>query len=391
VTGSRSVLIGFADALAGPEVAASLLAAGYRVASFARRGKPAALKRHPDVEIVDVTAPEDDFAECAEGVAAAAGRHDVTMPLDDLAVLTCERGLDQEVLVSGPRGEQAKLALDKRLQLRAAAECDLAVPPWLEFSAADGLPDGWELPLVVKPALAAECISGRLRRVGPRLVATSAEFHDLVEAWGPTTPALVQRWVRGRGAGVFGLAHRGTPHRLSAHRRLRMMNPAGSGSSACASAPVPDELVAPVGRFVNAVGWRGMFMLELLRSGDTWWFMELNGRPWGSLALTRRLGYEYPAWAVAQLLNDSAALPEPPPFADLTCRHLGREIIHLLFVLRGPRSYPADWPSRRATLKAMLRSEDDTAWYNLTPGTRGLFAYDTWRTVVDQTWGRLRR
>ena len=54
--------------------------------------------------------------------------------------------------------------------------------------------------------------------------------------------------------------------------------------------------------------WRGMFMLEFLRAKDgTAWFMELNGRPWGSMALARRSGLEYPAWALRQL-NDSRFL-----------------------------------------------------------------------------------
>jgi hypothetical protein len=136
--------------------------------------------------------------------------------------------------------------------------------------------------------------------------------------------------------------------------------------------------------------WQGMFMVELLRSERTWWFMELNGRPWGSLALARRLGYEYPAWALARTLDEQAVLPAAPPFAELLCRHLGRELVHLLFVLRGPGSHAGAWPGRRETLRALLGSERNTAWYNLAPGMSGVFVEDTWRTVVNQTFGKLR-
>ena len=42
-----------------------------------------------------------------------------------------------------------------------------------------------------------------------------------------------------------------------------------------------------------------MFMLELLRdAAGTPWFMEVNGRPWGSMALAVRRGFDYPVWAV---------------------------------------------------------------------------------------------
>jgi hypothetical protein len=385
-----SVLVGFADALAAPEAAASLLAAGCRVASFSRRGRTVALRRMRGVEIVDVTAPENDLAACLADVAAAAAGYDVVMPLDDPAVLVCDRGLAPAALVAGPRGARARLALDKRLQLREAGTAGFAVPAWTELGPSADPPDGWALPAMCKPALAAAEVDGRLRRLSPRLIATPRELDALRRSWGPSTPAILQRWVPGEGRGVFGLARNGEVHHLSAHRRVRMMNPAGSGSSACVSAPVPETLRDPIGRLLQAVDWNGMFMVELLHADDTWWFMELNGRPWGSLALARRLGYEYPAWAVARLLDEHAALPADPPFAELLCRHLGRELVHLLFVLRGPGSHVGAWPGRGETLHALLRDDRRTSWYNLAPGMRTVFVEDTWRTVMDQTFRRRR-
>lgn len=410
---TASVLVGFADALAAPEVVASLLGARHRVAAFARRGRPVALRRQREVEIVEVTAPEDDLAACVGEVAALAATHELTMPLDDPAVLVVNQGLPCDAPAAGPLGVQARLALDKRVQLRAARAAGFAVPRWVEL-AADGagvaatnghrlasvpapspgelhaleLPSEWKFPAVLKPALAAEEHEGCLRRLAPRPVATEAEARALLGTWGTATPALLQRWVAGGGAGIFGIADDEGVHHLSAHRRVRMMNPAGSGSSACASAPVPAELVGPVERLLGEAGWRGMFMVELLRAEDEWWFMELNGRPWGSLALARRVGYEYPAWAAARALDHTAPLPPSPPFEELLCRHLGRELMHMLFVLRGPGTHVGQWPSRRATLRAMLASGSSTAWYNLERGTRTLFLEDTWRTVAAQTWGR---
>jgi hypothetical protein len=390
----RSVLVGFADALAAPEVAASLLAAGHRVVSFTRRGRTVALRRLRGVELVEVTAPEDDLRACASEVAALADAHDLTMPLDDQAVLVCDRGLPPQAPIAGPRGAQARLALDKRIQLRAAEAAGLAVPPWVEQNPemdSLGLPDGCELPVVLKPALAAEEHDGRLRRFAPRLVSSEREATELRQTWGQQTPALAQRWVSGTGAGVFGLADGDAVHHLSAHRRVRMMNPAGSGSSACASAPVPGELVAPIERMLGEAGWQGMFMVELLRAGEQWWFMELNGRPWGSLALTRRLGFEYPAWAVARAFDADAPLPSEPPMSEeLLCRHLGRELVHLMFVLRGPSSHTGEWPGRGATVRALLSSPRHSAWYNTGPGMRGVFIDDAFQTVATQTWRKRR-
>lgn len=386
-----SVLIGFGDALAAPEVAGSLLAAGYHVASFVRRGQPVALRRLGGVEVVEVTAPERDLEACLREVGVLAARYDVTMPLNDPALLVCERGLGSDVVIAGPRGAQAQLAMDKRLQLTAAGEAGLAVPEWSELAPGGQVSiDGGNWPVVLKPALAVEESEGRLRRLSPRVVSSAAEVDAAWRKWGEATPVIVQRWMAGVGAGLFGMAGGGGVHHLSAHRRVRMMNPAGSGSSACASARPPAELIEPVQRFLVGAGWEGIFMVELLRGDDEWWFMELNGRAWGSLALSRRLGYEYPAWAVARALDPNAPLPEPPTFREMLCRNLGRELVHLSFVLRGPRSRAERWPSRWSTLRALARHPRGTTWYNRAPGLRGVFLYDAWRTVADQTWAKAR-
>jgi biotin carboxylase len=391
MTPSRgAILIGFANALAAPEAAASLIGAGYQVLAFTRRGQPVSLARARAVELVPVAAPEEDLSQCLADVAAAATRADATMPLDDASVFVCDAALDSHAVLAGPRGDRARLALDKRLQLRAAETAGIPVPDWQELSADQLTPSSTAIPMpaIAKPALAVDTRDGRIRRLSPRAVANESELSELRRRWGAETPVLLQRIVHGVGAGVFGLADHNGVHHLSAHRRLRMMNPAGSGSSACVSAPVPPDLATAIQRFIEETEWEGLFMVELLHAADQTWFMELNGRPWGSLALARRLGYEYPAWAVDRALGGTEALPQEPALRTLVCRNLGREVVHLLFVMRGPRGYVSNWPRRSATLRALLGGGGETAWYNRTPELRGVFLYDAWRTVAAQTWGK---
>ena len=87
-------------------------------------------------------------------------------------------------------------------------------------------------------------------------------------------------------------------------------------------------------------------MLEFLRDADGKpWFMELNGRAWGSMALARRRGFEYPAWTVQATLDpgfEPGCRRDPP---EIRCRNLGLELVHLMFVARGPQSgAPMAWP-----------------------------------------------
>jgi hypothetical protein len=240
----------------------------------------------------------------------------------------------------------------------------------------------------VKPSLAAVVRNGRLTRGGAQTVADADALARAADSWDDTGPRLVQPLLAGVGEGLFGLARpRGEVIGWSAHRRLRMLNPAGSGSSACAAAQVQPPLITPAERFLRSGGWQGLFMIELLRdhTGRAW-FMELNGRTWGSMALARRRGLEYPAWAATDVLDpDGVAAPTPATLgddADLTCRHLGRDLVHLLAVLRGPPEPVADWPPRWRTARDVLRPTRAKGLYNWRRDARGVFVQDTVDTVV---------
>lgn len=199
---------------------------------------------------------------------------------------------------------------------------------------------------------------------------------------------LLQQFVRGTGEGLFGLATDRGVVAWSGHRRLRMMNPHGSGASACITAPPAEPAVrAAAEKFLAECGWRGLFMIELLRDeAGKLWFMELNGRCWGSMALARRAGLEYPAWAVQIALDPGAALEVPSaPKNAIVCRHLGRELLHLLFVMRGSRSKAlTEWPSLGDSLRQVCRWGRNEHWYNWRKDDKKVFFADVYGTVRNQ-------
>ena len=136
---------------------------------------------------------------------------------------------------------------------------------------------------------------------------------------------------------------------------------------------------------MRRMNWRGAFMVELLRDENgTPWFMELNGRMWGSMALARRQGLEYPAWNVA-LAVDNGFQPNPAPVSDTTLvqRHLGRDILHLLFTARGPKSafHRDGWPSIWHSLPKVLAPAKGRSFYNYDPDYPRYFLRDALWTV----------
>jgi hypothetical protein len=383
-----TVLIGFADALAAPEAAWSLLDAGYNVVAFAKRGTRPPIRRCHGVTVVEITAPEEDAERSIAELERllGAGEHAAIMPLNDSAVWLADRVRERGQVppIAGPTGDRAALALDKRLQVEAATRAGFDVPPTRVVRTVEDALAIADLPVALKPSHPVSQQDGRLVRSPNHFCSTRAELEPTVREWKGREELLAQPLLSGVGEGLFGIAGRNGLVALSAHRRIRMMNPEGSGSSACVSIAVDPQLAAAATRMLTEAGWSGMFMLEFLRDADgRAWFMELNGRPWGSMALARRAGLEYPAWAMSQLWDPAFTPVSPEPAAGLVCRHLGRELVHVLMVMRGPKSAGLSrYPSRWRTLREVLRIRRGERWYNWRRSDWGLFVDDALQTVL---------
>jgi hypothetical protein len=125
-------------------------------------------------------------------------------------------------------------------------------------------------------------------------------------------------------------------------------------------------------------------MIELLRdrSGKVW-FVEFNGRPWGSMALSRRQGLEYPEWHLRLAIDEKPMARTATESRDgLVCRNLGREIMHLLFVLRGPKSKAfRGWPSFWKTFAEIIRLRREDSFYNWRREDPRVFVADCYYTI----------
>jgi hypothetical protein len=147
---------------------------------------------------------------------------------------------------------------------------------------------------------------------------------------------------------------------------------------------VPQDLKAIAERLIRIAGWRGAFMIELLRddSGKLW-FVELNGRPWGSMSLSRRQGLEYPAWHVQLAMDDkSQAGMVPSPAPGMVCRHAGREFMHLLFVIKGAKSKAlGNWPPFWKTIANVVRVHRGDTYYNWRRDDVKVFFADFYYTI----------
>lgn len=382
------VLIGFAEALPAAETVFSLLKAGHEVSAFARSGS-VTLRHLPLKHLHVIPAPEDDIEatfEAIRAVMAGPQAPDYVLPLDDGGLWLVEAAIGSDPRIAGATGAQRAASLDKSIQVAAAAKAGLSVPATTVIRQPEDLESLTEFPVIAKPALVVATQDNRLGKSDVTYLADTADRLNLQYDLLPEMdPLLVQPLVAGIGEGVFGYATANGVLAWSGHARVRMMNPHGSGSSACVSQMPSDALKAQITAFLQDLEWRGPFMVELLRDKrGTRWFMELNGRMWGSMALARRQGLEYPSWAIQRVIDPDFTPPDiEVSDTPMVQRHLGREILHLLFVLRGPKSdfHKADWPRFWTSLRGVLAPARGAAFYNYDPAHKRYFLRDAWAVV----------
>jgi len=383
-------LIGFAEAVPTPEVCFSLRATGARIVCFSRARKREKFARLNFVEYYQVNAPEIDFNRTVNDVGALMTRFqpEVILPCDDAALLVLARlnGSGRHWLV--PTGEACEFAVDKWSQIDAARASGFAVMPTQLVGNEADIARFPMRPAMLKPRNALDICGSGIDK-GRTFVIENDYVSQEARAALSRRPYLIQEYKVGVGEGFFGIAHSGKVHACFGHRRLRMMNPAGSGASACVSREPDAAELRAAEKLVRLVAWRGPFMVELLRdlSGKAW-FMEFNGRFWGSLALARQCGLDMPRLAsdLARGLDPEIQSQVRPGFA----RHLGRDLIHLLLVLRGPRrdEQALRWPGRISTLKQVVSPHRLRSFYNYDPSQPFFFVKDAAITVANTIMGR---
>lgn len=139
-------------------------------------------------------------------------------------------------------------------------------------------------------------------------------------------PVQLQQWLPGHGIGIEVLVDRGEVVLSFAHERLHEVPLTGGGSSYRRAIDAPAELLDAAQRLLRALDWHGVAMVEFRHdplTGDSY-MMELNGRFWGSLALSRFAGIDFPR-ALVELLLDRKRPRQPTPRA-VFARSLERDL-----------------------------------------------------------------
>jgi predicted ATP-grasp superfamily ATP-dependent carboligase len=275
----------------------SLSRAGYRVLGVSSsRFAPGSWSRSCDRRIVlpDPRAGHAGYVRALADAIAGEGV-DVLVPGSDATLVAVSAHRDVVAPHVDPRLPSHDVVLrvtDKAAIGEAASAVGLAPPTTIGCATLDDVrAAAGELgyPLVLKPQRSATVAGDVLRERRSRKVATPAELERGVAELG--VPLLAQEAVGGAVHSVAGVVAEGRL-RAVVVARYRRTWPVDAGAAAFAETVAPEQdLLARVEQLVVALGWSGIFEVELIRRADgSYAVIDLNPRVYGSLALSQAAG-----------------------------------------------------------------------------------------------------
>jgi predicted ATP-grasp superfamily ATP-dependent carboligase len=303
----------------------------------------------------------DDIARLADRIGAS-----VVLPVTDAsvdAVLRNHGRLPPRVVLPLPSLAAYQCASDKTKMAALARDAGLAVAHTLVIHSAsdtDELAAFPDYPAYLKPRASVIPVGeSERRKLGVVVVESAAACRAALRTLPAAAfPAQLQRRVQGPGEGLFLLRWGGQVLAEFAHRRLREIPPSGGVSVYRTSIAVEPGLAAAGRRMLTALDWQGVAMIECKRDIDTGqhYFMEINGRLWGSLQLAIDAGVPFPSLLVASALGHPA--PAVTAYrAGVRSRWFWGEMDHLYARLRRSRHtlhLDHTAPTRAGTVLSML-------------------------------------
>ncbi|HEX3561707.1 MAG TPA: hypothetical protein VHU24_02620 [Solirubrobacterales bacterium] len=306
-----------------------------------------------------------DSRKFAQAVAEVGreGRFGTIMPGSDAALIAISSHRD--LLPAGielglPPQEVVDACVSKVSLMACAEDAGLAVPETVVCADRDeALSAAARLgyPILLKPRRTVFSEDGDIRQRSSFLAANEAALVGRLPEFG--LPCLLQRRMPGVLHSVGGVVAAGELLGLAVSKYIRTWPPNAGSVSCSETVSAPAHLLDRVGKLVAAIGWEGIFELELIetQSGD-FAAIDFNPRLYGSLALAVKAGAPLPAiwcdWLIRGQIERGIARPGVRyRWGDADMQHA------LAFLCRGrPAAAAGVLRPRRGTARPYLRCRD---------------------------------
>lgn len=332
----------------------SLQRAGYAVDALAT-GRPAAAhwSRFCDRRLTAVD-PRENQARFASELSdiVRSKRYRLLVTGSDASLLAISRHrerLEPFVELALPPADVVERCVSKPALARAAAEAGLGSPE-TELCADEGdaraAARRFGYPVVLKPPSTIFGRNGDVRQRAGSLVHDEASLAALLPEYG--TPCLIQRREAGAVLSFSGVAAEGRLLAFGVSRYARTWPPEGGAVSFAETIPPPNGLRQKAEDLLEALGWQGVFELEVIEREDSGFAaIDFNPRLFGSLELITRAGAPLTAawcnWVLGRGQIEGEARPgyhyrwEDAELRNLWRRLRRRQLRSALDVLRPQR------------------------------------------------------
>ena len=229
--------------------------------------------------------------------------------------------LNLTIKVLVPPAEQMAIVLDKSKTLAAASEVGIECPTSLTIDSIaqlDSIESQIIYPVVLKWANPLE-VQKKLSQQGLKLhklefALTRQQLRDKLSVYeGVGQFPLIQQYCHGVGLGQFFLCKDGEVHLEFQHIREHEWPPEGGTSTRCRSLDLSHHqaCLAQSRALLKKINWQGVAMVEYryCREQNQYILMEINGRFWGSLALSYHSGVNF-ASALVELFNEKKSVKQ---------------------------------------------------------------------------------
>lgn len=346
--------------MSGTHTALGLRAAGCRVIVLAATGGRGAYERDGLRWALAPRAGSDEFLRVV-GECVRTWGVDHVLPLTEPLQQRIWDASPAWIARLFPRVDEPRRVLfrSKRILAEHAASRGIPIPAHVAVRGADDLREAIAqlgLPAVVKGVRGR---GGSATRIVDSAAGAAAALREIGPAGGE---CFVQEYVPGTTYLVGGLFDEGRPLRLYAAEKLEL-HPARTGPSVRLRSVHEPRLVAHACALALDLRLSGLASMDFIRRGDgEFLFLELNPRPWGSIAAAASAGVDL-FTPLAALLGGARA-PEPElayragvessvfPLYLLAAAHWRglRALGELVEDLRGPQGEPWREPRQAAHL-----------------------------------------
>ena len=197
-----------------------------------------------------------------------------------------------------PKWDAMQIAYNKELTMELAKKLGIPIPEtWVLTE--DNLSSIGDFPLVIKSS----DDSGAYVRYCNTLRELEQNYRYLKKR--SRTNIIAQKYVKGFGAGFYGICKHGKLYAIFMHRRIKEF-PITGGPSAVAESHY-DKKLFDYGRAIcKKLKWDGPLMAEFKYSPETdeYYLIEVNPKLWGSLDLTIKAGVNVPEVLIKLALGE---------------------------------------------------------------------------------------